>query len=89
MPRALDVNGRNLTLNVGYIQERYALNTYHYLSTTRWLPNLAELVEQVKQIPAADWKRLFALQPLLEGVIIRPSIHPAALKKWSPPSGRP
>lgn len=66
MPRALDVNGRNLMVNVGYMRERYALNTYHYLSTTRWLPNLAELTEQVNHVPAADWKGLFELQPLLK-----------------------
>lgn len=65
MPKALDVNGRNLMVNVGYIQERYAFNTYHYLSTTRWLPNLAELTEQVNHVPATDWKGLFELQSLL------------------------
>lgn len=81
MPRALDVNGRNLMVNVGFIQERYALNTYHYMSTTKGLTNLDALITQVNQILAVDWQRLLALQSLLQAEDNRPNLMPSRFEE--------
>lgn len=66
MPKAMNFDTIRLSRNVEYVRKRYAEGNYYRMYTTDLVPNLDELLIQIKSIPATDWRRLLALDSLLQ-----------------------
>lgn len=66
MPKAMNFDMIRLSRNVEYARKRYEEGRYYHLYTTDLLPNLDELLTQIDSIAANDWRRLLALDSLLQ-----------------------